>query len=234
MSEEENFLARWARLKRVSDQERAAGPESAAPSRPGASAAASDQEGGLPASAQKREPGEPPVDLASLPSLDSITAGSDIRAFLQSGVPAELTKAALRRAWSSDPAIRDFIEIAENQWDFANPSSIPGFGPLSASDNIGELVSRAMGGLGHDAVAGLGAGRTATPDSSQAPTDLPAQATQGPDTVSRGEGPAVSSVSEEAAQSADKAVLSAVQQRVSRSDSGPASNSRRHGGALPQ
>jgi len=52
-----------------------------------------------------------------LPSVDTITVDTDIRAFLKSRVPAELTRAALRRAWSSDPAIRDFIGIAENQWD---------------------------------------------------------------------------------------------------------------------
>ena len=42
-------------------------------------------------------------------------------------MPAELTRAALRRAWVSDPAIRDFIGIAENQWDFNDPEAIPGF-----------------------------------------------------------------------------------------------------------
>ena len=82
-----------------------------------------------------------------MPSIDSIVAGTDIRAFLQKGVPAELTKAALRRAWTTDPAIRDFIEIAENQWDFTDPTSIPGFGPLRASDDVRQLVSQAMGKL---------------------------------------------------------------------------------------
>ena len=38
---------------------------------------------------------------------NSITAATDIRAFLAPGVPAELTRAALRRAWTADPAIRD-------------------------------------------------------------------------------------------------------------------------------
>ena len=82
------------------------------------------------------------------------SAGSDIRAFLQSGVPADLTKAALRRAWTTDPAIRDFIGIAENQWDFTDPTSIPGFGPLQAGDDIGQLVAQAMGKL-PDAPRGL-------------------------------------------------------------------------------
>jgi hypothetical protein len=88
-----------------------------------------------------------PFDVASLPSLDTIIAGSDVRAFLQKGVPAAMTRAALRRAWSSDPAIRDFIEMAENQWDFASPGSIPGFGPLGANDDVRQLVAKALGEL---------------------------------------------------------------------------------------
>ena len=91
---------------------------------------------------------EPAFDPASLPSIESITGSSDIRAFLQKGVPAELTKAALRRVWTTDPAIRDFIGIAENQWDFTDPTAMPGFGPLEATDNVRELVAQAMGKLG--------------------------------------------------------------------------------------
>jgi hypothetical protein len=75
-----------------------------------------------------------PIDPASLPSLESIAADSDIIAFLRAGVPAELTRAALRKAWTSDPAIRDFIGIAENQWDFNDPNAIPGFGPLQPAE----------------------------------------------------------------------------------------------------
>ena len=60
----------------------------------------------------------------------------------------DLTNAALRRVWTTDPAIRDFIGIAENQWDFIDPTAMPGFGPLEATDNVGELVAQAMGKLG--------------------------------------------------------------------------------------
>jgi TorA maturation chaperone TorD len=79
-------------------------------------------------------PTPPLFDLASLPPLQSITAGTDIRSFLGSSVPVELTRAALRRAWVTDPAIRDFIGIAESQWDFNDPNAMPGFGPLRAED----------------------------------------------------------------------------------------------------
>jgi hypothetical protein len=87
-----------------------------------------------------------PFDPASLPSIESIVADTDIVAFLRAGVPAELTRAALRRAWASDPAIREFIGIAENQWDFNDPNAIPGFGPLipteSGVDVLAQISSR--------------------------------------------------------------------------------------------
>jgi hypothetical protein len=88
-----------------------------------------------------------PFDLASLPSIESIAADTDIGAFLRSGVPAELTRAALRRAWASDLAIRDFIGIAENQWDFNDPDAIPGFGPLRATANAAAALTQVSGEL---------------------------------------------------------------------------------------
>ncbi len=134
MSEEENFIARWSRRKRESGNDPETEPKTPATPEPAAPGVLDRSESAPPASPRKpEEPADPPpFDLASLPPLESIAAGTDIRAFLQSGVPAELAKAALRRAWAADPAIRDFIEIAENQWDFANPSSMPGFGPIES------------------------------------------------------------------------------------------------------
>jgi hypothetical protein len=153
MSEPENFLSRWSRRKLKAEQ--AADP-SARPRDPSAEALAK-AEGGDPephdettqsealdsrlrgneritdSTGNVASEKEPVFDLSTLPSLESITAETDIRMFLQKGVPAELTRAALRRAWASDPAIRDFIEIAENQWDFATGSDLPGFGPLNTS-----------------------------------------------------------------------------------------------------
>jgi hypothetical protein len=75
-----------------------------------------------------------PLDLPSLPPIDSIGANTDVAAFLRPGVPTELTRAALRRAWTSDTAIRDFVGLVENGWDFNNSDAIPGFGAISAKD----------------------------------------------------------------------------------------------------
>ena len=90
------------------------------------------------------EPGTPaaasaPFDVANLPPVGSIGTGSDIRPFLAAGVPPDLTRAALRRAWSTDPTIRDFVELSENSWDFNAP--VPGFESLT-TDDVRRLLAR--------------------------------------------------------------------------------------------
>jgi hypothetical protein len=145
MSSDDNFIARWSRLKRSSARATNARAEARKPD----AQQGGDAEAGRPrATPREAHPNpDPPFDPATLPPIESIVAGSDIRAFLQKGVPAQLTNAALRRAWTADPAIRDFIGIAENQWDFTDPASIPGFGPLEATDGLQQLVAQATGEL---------------------------------------------------------------------------------------
>jgi Protein of unknown function (DUF3306) len=142
MTSPENFVSRWARLKRGS----VAAPKTepaANGSHPEAVAAAGAE---TPSAHQRDEVIDEPFDPASLPSIETITVDTDIRGFLQSRVPAVLTRAALRQAWASDPAIRDFIGIAENQWDFNDPTAMPGFGPMRETDNVPTLLARALGG----------------------------------------------------------------------------------------
>jgi hypothetical protein len=139
MTAPENFVSRWARLKRASDIEPEAGPDGVELD----SAASVVVE--TPPARQEDEVVDAPFDPANLPSIETITGDTDIRGFLQSRVPAALTRAALRQAWASDPAIRDFIGIAENQWDFNDPTAMPGFGPMLETDNLPTLLARAMG-----------------------------------------------------------------------------------------
>src|SRR5262249_26773453 len=76
----------------------------------------------------------------------SIDAATDITAFLRKGIPQELSRAALRRAWSADPAIRDFVGLAENAWDFNDPDAMAGFGTLDYSAaEVDALVRRIVG-----------------------------------------------------------------------------------------
>ena len=135
MSEHETFVARWSRLKRQTERTAEEQPPepSARPAAGRAPAAADEAE-----HAGKGEPPEPAFDPASLPPVESIAAGTDIRAFLQSGVPAELTRAALRRVWVTDPSIRDFIGIAENQWDFTESGRDTGVRPSARGGRRGQ------------------------------------------------------------------------------------------------
>ena len=59
-------------------------------------------------------------------------------------MPAGLTRAALRRAWAADPAIRDFIGLSENSWDFTAPGGVPGFGPLDPAE-VPRLLAEVFG-----------------------------------------------------------------------------------------
>jgi len=142
MNEPENFIARWARRKREAaeetEQTKAAGVALPAPA--GAEA--------LPPESLHSEAGqtaEPAFDLTQLPSIESITAETDIRAFLAPGVPADLARAALRRVWAADPAIRDFKGLADYDWDFTTPGAVPGFGPLEMTDELRQWVSDMVG-----------------------------------------------------------------------------------------
>jgi hypothetical protein len=54
--------------------------------------------------------------------------------------------AALHRVWNTDPAIRDFKGLGENDWDFERPDSIPGFGEIGPEVDIPQMVARILGG----------------------------------------------------------------------------------------
>ena len=141
------FLERWSRKK--IEGEREASDPSAEPRATDVSLPDEPDAPQRPAADVVKAPVEaapkPEFDLASLPSLDSITAVTDIRAFLGPGVPKELARAALRRAWSADPAIRDFKGLAENDWDFTDPTAMPGFGALPEGTDITKLVAQIFG-----------------------------------------------------------------------------------------
>lgn len=125
------FFERWSRRKVLAMQH--VGTRDAAPVCPDDATAA--------------EAAPPPFDPASLPPIETINSASDLRAFLAPGVPVELTRAALRRAWVADPVIRDFIEIAENQWDFGKPDGVPGFGSLTLTPDLHRLLVDLCGDL---------------------------------------------------------------------------------------
>lgn len=117
----EGFLARWSRLKRAARE---------GPADPGGSAGEASPAAAAPEAAAAAEE---EVDLAALPRIEDLTPTSDITAFLRKGVPAGLRNAALRRMWSLDPAIRDYIGPVDYGWDWNTPGGVPDF-----IDRIGE------------------------------------------------------------------------------------------------
>jgi len=173
VSGEDHFLARWSKRKRQVEAAEAAHPPVPSPET-GEAASAHTAEPGegpetalgidhpppradaarpLPSRQQRNEP-DPAVqggetELQSLPRIEDLSADSDLTAFLREGVPESLKRAALRRAWSLDPAIRDYVSPADYAWDFNDPASIPGFG--------GRITPAALGSLGQAIDAALAA-----------------------------------------------------------------------------
>jgi hypothetical protein len=189
MSDTETFLSRWLRLKRESD----------AP---------------LPA-AEVRSPSS--FDPASLPPIESIVADSNIQQFLHEGVPAELTRAALRSAWTADPAIRDFVGIAENQWNFNDHACIPGFGPLEEADYLAAQALASLTNVAQEAPRDAkGAEQPAPPVSEPLEAVRPAAA---PPATGKASGVA--------------AAVGVIETGGGETGSGAAAP-RAHGGALPQ
>jgi hypothetical protein len=132
---DDNFLARWSRRKRAAKaaavlpsevDEQGQGNLVPLPSVTGEEP---------PVEATQSEEGEPPEPL---PRVEDLTPESDLSAFLRKGVPEALKLAALRRMWSLDPAIRDYVGPAEYAWNFNDPAAMAGFGPGDAA--VGKVL----------------------------------------------------------------------------------------------
>jgi hypothetical protein len=198
MSAGERFLARWSRLKRGAAKPPVGEAGSASPADPAAASA-------------PQQP--PPADPAPLPPLEAIDAQSDVQRFLAPDVPPALARAALRRAWSADPAIRDFIGLSENSWDFAAPGGVPGFAALDA-----EQARRLLAGM------------TETRDPAAPPASRPSVEEHAPSVE-----PSAGTEADRPPEPASAADLAAAS--PPEPDDGathPPRRPRRHGGALPQ
>jgi hypothetical protein len=139
----DNPFARWSRRKLAVRK---------------AEAPVQDEARGVAEPADEREaaPGEPQPTPAEpdteeppefLPRIEDLTAASDLTAFLRKGVPGALRNTALRKMWSLDPVIRNYVGPAEYAWDFNKPGSMPGFGPLEAGKAVADFLSK-VGGSG--------------------------------------------------------------------------------------
>ena len=144
----DNILARWSRRKLAArldeapavpaeDRENEQVPDGIAD---GGDASAPEPDA---PEGEAAEPDEADV-VAALPRIEDLTAESDITAFLKKGVPAALKQAALRRVWSIDPGIRDYVGPSEYAWDFNQPGAMTGFGPIEAKEAVVGFLSKAV------------------------------------------------------------------------------------------
>ena len=142
-----DFLSRWSQRKReVADADRTAATETFAGTDAEAAGVSLEQAAsdGVPQAAV-----DAPItaeELAALPDPEDLTAASDMTAFLRKGVPASLRNRAMRRLWSLDPAIRDYVGDARDYaWDWNVPGGVPVSGPLSATTDVKQMVKDIFG-----------------------------------------------------------------------------------------
>jgi hypothetical protein len=235
---EEDFLKRWSRRKREA-------AEAVKPDQPVAESTAAgrtvapEDSAASEANATSRQV---EFDPATLPPIESITAVSDVTAFLRAGVPVELTRAALRRVWTTDPAIRDFVGLAENAWDFTDPTAMPGFGPLESTEQVRRMIAQVVDQIGKSA-------QSVAPDSGEVQPEV-SEDIKDSNEINTGRGDGIAG---QAAGSADEAKEShaqvlanqvllqsnsgdaAVQRDTTEAEEKPQQFARRsHGGALPR
>jgi Protein of unknown function (DUF3306) len=246
---DDGFLTRWSRRKRAAEaagQPRAAAVEGEVESAPGiagGTSAAGDSAGAAPEAELSADV------LADLPRLEELTAESDVSLFLRRGVPESLRNAALRRMWSLDPKIRDFLsEAREYAYDWNTPGGVPGSGPLLSGEEARRLAARILGA--RDEAAQPDEAGSATPSVSQS-SEAAAHETQPADegaavrTSGAGDEPERPSDSAEVLERPAKlaevqttaghsGVVSGIDAMQERTDgSSKPSLRRRHGGALP-
>jgi uncharacterized protein DUF3306 len=214
MNDPENFISRWSRRKGKAVDENAQPGKTTAGKAHGPTAPAEGANQGAPSSGTAAPP-VPEFDVSTLPSIESIDAGTDITAFMRPGVPAALRQAALRRVWSADPAIRNFIGPNENYWDVAGPEGVPGFGDLDPNLDIKRLVSEVFS--------------EPAPEGDQA---------ESANTAQFPERSAPLSAQSQHAQPSDDRLLHTIEnaapQNQSSTPSLPQKPARRHGGAIPE
>lgn len=115
MAEEEGFVARWSRRKRV------AVAEEAAP-KPDARQLAAEEEARAEAAAAEAAEEEANRLAAEALDLDALRYGDDFSVFLKRGVPDILRRRALRKFFASDPLLANLDGLNDYDEDYNNPA----------------------------------------------------------------------------------------------------------------
>jgi hypothetical protein len=254
----EDFFSRWSRRKRqarLEEPPRCPGVQGAEPDAADAAPQAAPEDA---ATAPPDAAAAPPdaamteEEIARLPTIDELTADTDISVFMRKGVPEGLRNAALRRMWSLDPSIRDYVsEAREYAYDWNVPGGVPGFGgALPPADEIERMAARIVGAVKEEppipehaptagAEAAVSQKRESTSRDGDEPGGVAAQCSppEYPDTGVRPPMPPQETVTSEpftrtSRMSADDAQPVAVRQGASEVPA-QASQRRRHGGAKP-
>lgn len=236
----EDFLARWSRRKQEAEkdtdaktpasadepQQAVEGEAPAADSKPVAAATSS---------------AEPAFDLKDLPSIESITAATDIRPFLRPGVPVHIARAAIRRAWTADPKIRDFIGLADYDWDYHATGTAAGCEPLEMTDELRQVVARIIGQIPDERGPDRANASIAGDNSPKKSSNINAEAKKLPDLpqseVGRSQAAPVTKIGDGASQKVFTALKeedSEVQPKIDYRELSPTVTRSRHGGALPK
>ena len=145
----EPFISRWSKRKQAARTAEQAPETAVSKAEPRAfdatpETATPEQASGCGAPPETELSAE---EIAKLPSLEDLTPDTDISMFLRKGVPEPLRNAALRRMWSLDPKVRDFVcEAREYAYDWNTPGGVPGSGPLPLTDDVARMVARIVGG----------------------------------------------------------------------------------------
>lgn len=221
---DEGFLKRWSRKKRTEPPDPAVEAESVAspasnlspPAGEGSSVpparSGGGQEGVSPQALGPQEQAvDDAIDPATLPPIESLGPQSDYTVFLKKGVPEALRLAALRKAWMSDPFIRDFRSPAiDYGWDFTTPEY-----SLRAGDDVGKMLEKIF--------------PPATAAESGKPEAAPASAKPAPPEAPQSDSPAPEALRLPQKQAAETELPDAAEPAPEQ----PEKPRRKHGGALP-
>ena len=114
MSEDANFLSRWARRKaevQESEAEQAAAAQQTAEHDP-------------PKELDDRDRPVTEEEIAALPDPDKLEHGADFKPFLRPGIPQALRQRALRRIWRVNPAIGFLDGMNEYDLDYTDAATV--------------------------------------------------------------------------------------------------------------
>lgn len=232
---DEPFLSRWSRRKRAVESSVPAEQEVAVDALATAATAELEASAAAPAAPEEE------LDLSTLPKVEELDATSDITAFLDKRVPALLRNAALSRMWTLDPTIRDFIEVAENQWNWNVPGGAPFYEEMLPGSGASTMFADATSAIARTVESAAVGQQVATADvaisdiHNQQSVDADAHAAAAPQQAPHAEVTSTrlsltdKAVDQERPVSRSEPIVAMQQQEAV----GVSSPRRRHGGALP-